>query len=228
VGSKLFVSHYASGMLRVFVLCLATLGLPAVAEELRGSVRVVDGDTIEVGRDKVRLFGIDAVEKDQTCQGADGRDFACGRHVTDWLRNFVGTREAVCDVRDRDRYGRFVAVCRVGGDDLGGVLVSAGLTTAYRRYSRDYVAQETAARAAGLGFWAGEFQAPARYRQERIVGHEAPGACRIKGNISKNGRIYHMPGEGSYARTGIRPEKGERWFCSEADALAAGWRRAGG
>ena len=53
--------------------------------------------------------------------------------------------------------------------------------------------------------------------------------CNIKGNISHNSgrRIYHMPGDRDYARTRISPSRGERWFCSEAEARAAGWRRAG-
>lgn len=52
--------------------------------------------------------------------------------------------------------------------------------------------------------------------------------CRIKGNISDRGRIYHLPGSDSYDRTKIDTSRGERWFCSEAEARAAGWRRTGG
>jgi len=54
-------------------------------------------------------------------------------------------------------------------------------------------------------------------------------SCRIKGNISINSRerIYHVPGQLYYEETRISPQYGERWFCSEADARAAGWRRAG-
>ncbi|WP_160011709.1 hypothetical protein [Rhizobium sp. 18055] len=54
-------------------------------------------------------------------------------------------------------------------------------------------------------------------------------ACDIKGNISINSaaRIYHVRGQEDYDATIIRPEYGERWFCSEADARAAGWRKAG-
>ncbi|HWJ89348.1 MAG TPA: hypothetical protein VNS12_14875 [Pelagibacterium sp.] len=53
--------------------------------------------------------------------------------------------------------------------------------------------------------------------------------CTIKGNISigSGERIYHVPGQRYYGDTIIRPEFGERWFCSEADAQAAGWRRSG-
>ena len=55
------------------------------------------------------------------------------------------------------------------------------------------------------------------------------GACRIKGNISHNSgrRIYHVPGDRDYERTRISQSRGERYFCTEAEARAAGWRRAG-
>ena len=65
-------------------------------------------------------------------------------------------------------------------------------------------------------------------RGKRIVANDnAVGQCRIKGNISRSGeRIYHIPGGQYYDRTKINPSKSERWFCSEAEAIAAGWRRS--
>ncbi|MFO0997127.1 MAG: hypothetical protein U1F33_10630 [Alphaproteobacteria bacterium] len=52
-------------------------------------------------------------------------------------------------------------------------------------------------------------------------------ACRIKGNISESGeRIYHVPGGAFYDKTAISPARGERWFCTESEARAAGWRRS--
>ena len=60
------------------------------------------------------------------------------------------------------------------------------------------------------------------------VAEDAPAQdCSIKGNVSRSGeRIYHVPGGRFYDRTKINESAGERWFCSEEDALAAGWRRA--
>ena len=53
------------------------------------------------------------------------------------------------------------------------------------------------------------------------------GDCRIKGNISWSGeRIYHLPGGEFYNVTRINAARGERWFCTEAEARAAGWRRS--
>lgn len=212
------------------VASIAVLPVAAPAFELRGKVRVVDGDTIAVGREKVRLLGIDAVEKGQTCRAAKGGSYPCGVYVTDWLRARAEGQQAVCDVQERDRYGRHVALCRIDGADIASELVEAGLATAYRRYSTLYVPAEERARARGLGFWSGSFEMPSSYRKGRVKGAVPPGDCAIKGNISKNGRIYHMPGARSYARTGIDISKGERWFCSETEARAAGWRasRSGG
>jgi hypothetical protein len=63
-------------------------------------------------------------------------------------------------------------------------------------------------------------------RQSAAPAAPAPGGCAIKGNISGSGRIYHLPGQENYDATGINEARGERWFCSEAEAQAAGWRRA--
>jgi hypothetical protein len=52
--------------------------------------------------------------------------------------------------------------------------------------------------------------------------------CNIKGNISWNNKnkLYHLPGMKDYKITKISPEKGERWFCTESDAIASGWQKA--
>ena len=79
---------------------------------------------------------------------------------------------------------------------------------------------------AGAGLWAGTFDPPWEWRAA-IVAETAPDDCVIKGNISRSGeRIYHLPFQDHYDRTRISEEAGERWFCSEAEALAAGWRRS--
>lgn len=60
----------------------------------------------------------------------------------------------------------------------------------------------------------------------RAAAGSPPAGCAIKGNISANGKIFHVPGGAAYDRTQIDPSNGERWFCSEAEAQAAGWRKA--
>ena len=211
------------------------------AVDLSGPARVIDGDTLDVDGTRVRLHGVDAPEAAQSCFTADA-GWPCGRRATQALATLLQEGVVACAERDRDRYGRVVAVCRRDGLDVNGWLVAQGWAVAYRRYSHAYVEQEAAARAAGRGVWSGEFVMPWDWRRGRRVVQVAPerppatgtvarerGRCDIKGNVSYNGdrRLYHMPGDRDYAGTRISPGRGERWFCSEAEARAAGWRRAG-
>jgi len=193
--------------------------------------KVIDGDTIVIAGANIRLYGIDAPESAQVCQ-ANGKSHQCGTSATLALSKRIGGRSVSCTERDRDRYGRIVAVCHAGGEDLNGWLVSEGLAIAYRHYSTDYIVHEQAAREAGRGLWRGEFVEPWQWRKgKRMAGEKAadaaPGACLIKGNISRKGkRIYRLPDGRSYAATKIDEGKGERWFCSEQEATDAGWRRS--
>ncbi len=107
-------------------------------------------------------------------------------------------------------------------------LVRGGVAEAARKYSLDYVDAEKAAWFEGLGIWRGRVQSPADFRAgvDAVAQRPAQADCTIKGNISENGYIYHMPGQLYYAATKISRLRGERWFCTEAEAQAAGWRRA--
>ena len=217
-------------MLRIcswFALVCA-LALPVAAQDITGTLRVVDGDTIDVGATRIRLHGIDAPERAQPCTTLAGQNWACGDWVTRQVTDLYQGTQARCQPLDKDRYGRIVARCFVAERDIGREMVAQGLAYAYRKYSNDYDLEEKAAFVADRGIHGFTLQSPARYRLTRIKGRDAPDAgCVIKGNISAKGaRIYHMPGQKFYDRTGIRPEQGERWFCSEAQARASGWRAA--
>lgn len=221
-------------MLRICSLLVLAMAapMPAAAEMFSGPVRVIDGDTFDVGPRRVRLYGIDAPELGQVCTNPDGAGWDCGTWVAEALRARIDGRTARCEALDTDRHGRTVARCALGGEDLGRSLVQEGLAFAYRRYSMDYDLDEKGAAVAGRGLHAHRFVRPEDHRRsaraERAPNVDtAPKGCAIKGNIGNGGRrIYHLPGQEDYARTVIRPERGERWFCSEAEARAAGWRRA--
>ena len=216
-----------------------TQSAAAQGRVLSGPARVVDGDTLAIASERIRLHGIDAPESAQSCL-AGGARWRCGERAERGLRERIGGRAVACEETDVDRYGRIVAVCRAGGEDLNAWMVERGFALAYRRYSRDYVDEEAAAKRAARGLWRGDFVAPWDWRQgERLAGNatqrvqdsggssSGSGNCRIKGNVSRSGeRIYHVPGAQHYERTRISTSKGERWFCSEAQARAAGWRRA--
>jgi hypothetical protein len=169
-----------------------------------------------------------------------------GRVVTvfdgdqDWFENASRAletkilRKAVrVEVTDTDRFGRRVGKVWLGERDINREMIAEGHAWAFRQYLRDesLMEDEAAAREAAIGLWSlPDPIAPWRWRRQQEREGERPTAsqtCRIKGNISSSGkRIYHVPGQRYYDRTRISTGKGERWFCSEAEAREAGWRRS--
>ena len=221
-------------MLRTLMIA-AALALITSASAIAvpsGIARVIDGDTIDISGQRIRLHGIDTPEAKQTCQ-REGVTWLCGAEATKTLRELINGSKVSCTERDKDRYGRIVAVCRAGGVNLNAAMVQSGMALAYRKYSDDYIGEEASAKAAGRGLWTGQFVRPWDWRRgKRLASETAANAnaegCQIKGNIgSKGDRIYHMPGGYWYDRTVITASKRERWFCSEEEARGAGWRRAG-
>ncbi len=212
------------------ILIVFAVGISVQAEPISGIVSVVDGDTLEIHGTRIRLHGIDAPESGQSCRTADDKSWRCGQQAALALSDLLGRKPIICAERDRDRYGRMVAVCRLDDTDINRWMVKEGHAMAYRRYSMEYVAAEDAARAAAIGLWQGAFVSPWDWRRgERLQvaqqSASSDGDCLIKGNISRSGeRIYHVPGGAFYKRTKINESKGERWFCTESEARAAGWR----
>lgn len=223
------------GVMKVlFALLLMTSA--AFTEPIVGRASVVDGDTIEIHGERIRFNGIDAPESNQLCRNAKDKNYRCGKVAADALAGFLAkSRPTKCEYVERDRYGRFVGDCyRADGQSVASWLVRQGHAMDWPRYSDGaYSAEQAAAELDRTGMWAGQFQPPWEWRTEQNsnVNTTAPaaasGACAIKGNISRKGeRIYHVPGQKYYHKTSISEGKGERWFCSEDEARAAGWRRS--
>lgn len=141
---------------------MATAG--ASAQSIVGEPAVTDGDTLIMQGQRVRLWGIDAPETQQSCMGSSGR-FQCGAEATRYLQALIaGKGPATCAIKTVDRYKRLVAICQVQGRDLGAEMVRAGWALAFIRYSNDYVGIEADARQARRGMWAGSFEAPWDWR----------------------------------------------------------------
>ncbi len=206
-------------------------------EVISGPARVIDGDTIDIRGRRIRLEGIDAPESAQTCPGryAGGilGNWSCGKAATAALIKLIGNRSVTCQSQETDKYDRLIATCFAGGRDVNAEMVRCGHAWAFVKYSRTYVALEAQAKAQKLGVWASLRTAePAwNYRKHRWAKAKqvAPTGCAIKGNISRGGeRIYHAPWSPWYDKVRISTAKGERWFCDEQEAIAAGWRSAVG
>src|SRR5512134_2473786 len=119
-------------MFRIVVAAflLAALARPSSAD-VTGPAKVIDGDTIVVAGERIRLQGIDAPELQQTCT-AYGQPWACGRTSAEWLRERLNGRQVECVGHARDRYQRLLAVCYVGGDSINERLVREGWALDYR------------------------------------------------------------------------------------------------
>lgn len=197
-----------------------------IAQVVSGTPRVIDGDTLDFGSKIVRLHGIDAAESGQRCVGSDHQFTRPGDLAEARLSELVSAG-VICQGSSTDDYGRLIAVCSTSSaPDINSLLVAEGLAWAFTKYSSDYVRLEVQAKKTGLGIWSMRCQFPWEFRQKRwnIAIQKAPRGCPIKGNISGNGKIYHTPWSRHYTVTKVSVERGERWFCSEGEALKAGWR----
>ncbi len=94
----------------------------AAQEILAGRASVLDGDTIEIRGERIRLFGIEAPESGQTCLDAKGQSYRCGQKAALVLDARIGEGVVTCERKDTDRYGHMVALCRVFGEDLGPII----------------------------------------------------------------------------------------------------------
>ena len=217
--------------------------------------RVIDGDTIELsdGR-KVRYIGIDTPEtvdprRPVGCFGKEAseknRELVLNKPV-----------ELEKDISETDKYQRllrYVYVELEGKETMvNQYLVETGFATSDTfppdvKYQEKFRQAETEARNKNLGLWGscrlnssspvsvtspvvkGVTSLPALIAPVPTVGQTtsvSETGCLIKGNISSTGKIYHLPGCGSYDKTVIDESSGEHWFCSEEEAQKAGWRKA--
>lgn len=201
----------------------------SLVRPIEGVAQVLDGDTIQLGTLRVRLFGLDAFEAEQMCTTLAGESYGCGGRATRALVDKIDGKAVSCMPRGNDAYNRQLAICRVGATDLSAWMIREGHGLAYTKYALDYLSDEKAAKQAMSGAWSGSFELPWEYRLTRPSGAAeaqrtalAPSAqCRIKGNVNKRGeRVYHLPVDPAYGRT-----KAENWFCSASEAEKAGFAR---
>lgn len=137
---------------------------PALA--IQGQATVIDGDTIEIHGERVRLDGIDAPESWQLCYAPVA--YRCGQEAAFALADYIGRRTVSCVHASTDRYGRVVARCSVAGQDIAGWLVANGHALDWPRYSKGrYAGIQEKARQARRGIWRGRFQLPWERRRDK-------------------------------------------------------------
>ena len=136
----------------------------ASAPALQGAASVIDGDTIEIRGERIRLDAIDAPESSQLCLDAAVKRYRCGQKSAFALADMIGRSVVSCEPKGRDRYKRTIAVCFKSDTNLHAWMVAQGWAVAYRKYGIDYIAQEDEARFARRGIWVGSFDMPWDWR----------------------------------------------------------------
>ena len=210
---------------------------------------VTDGDTIRIDYDgtntPLRIIGIDTPET------VDGRTTVqCfGQEASNYLKSKLTGKKVSIESdptqSDRDKYNRLLRYVYLDGKDIGLDIITNGYGHEYTYnvpYNKQaqYKTAESTAEQNNLGLWAptacnnvtspSSTPSPTATEPAPVTTAPAPVQttnCNIKGNISNKGeKIYHVPGQQYYDVTKITESKGERYFCSEAEAQAAGWRRS--
>jgi endonuclease YncB( thermonuclease family) len=157
-------------LLGAAAVALALSGGGALAD-LAGPPRIVDGDTLQVAGQRVRLFGVDAPELDQVCQRA-GHDYHCGKIARAALWELIGGLDVSCEPERAApaRDGVVLATCSAGGVSLNEAMVRSGWAVADPQSADRYVALQADAEQARRGLWRGTFEPPWQWRQAPAAG----------------------------------------------------------
>ena len=149
-------------LMAIVALQVAT---PVIAGQVAGQASVIDGDTIEIRSQRIRISGVDAPETGQVCYSSSGRQWRCGQRAALMLADHLGAAPVSCRTGGQDRYGRWLARCTAHGQDLGEWLVRNGWAVPYFDHNHAYAEAQRAARASRSGLWAGQFILPKDWRK---------------------------------------------------------------
>ena len=151
-------------LILIFFCCFVLSASVQSQKLIQGKAKVIDGDTIHIGSNKIRLHGIDAPEQKQTCNFEDN-EWNCGQEATLFLTNLINKKLVSCGVNDIDQYKRLVAVCFIENVNINKFMIISGWAIAYRYYSKDFIKDEEIAKKNKVGIWRGTFEEPYIYRK---------------------------------------------------------------
>ena len=132
---------------------------------------VTDGDTIKIGKENIRLFGIDAPEIKQICRNKNNKPYACGEISKHYLALLLikQNQNIYCYYSERDRYNRIIGECFLGAIsafNINANMVFTGQAVAYLKYSKKYLIDQNHAKDSKWGLWAGTFEMPEEWRKK--------------------------------------------------------------
>ena len=206
---------------------------PFLSKPVEGRATVVAGDVIRIGATTVRLAGIEAPDFNQKCVGANKKPWACGEAARSAAERIVKAKTVRCEISGTDEAGRSLGTCLTvnagSSQNVAEELVRAGAVFADGGLFSGLSGIEADARSKKVGMWKGEAERPSEYRAKLwdTAAKASPDGCPIKGQIAGDAKTYVLPWQPDYGNVKVRTTKGERWFCSESEALANGWKVAG-
>ena len=200
-------------------------------DPITGRAWATGGDTLRIGRQTVRLEGIEAPELDQLCARSNNRRWRCGEAAQAALSRLVAGRQVRCETAGKGGEGIMRATCTAGRTNIAAALVEGGHVLADGGLMATYRSELATAQKAKVGLWGGPGtpERPAEWRARLWAEAQAaaPKGCPIKGKVAgRRGdtvKTYHLPWSPTYMKLRVVSARGERWFCSEAEAQAAGF-----
>jgi endonuclease YncB( thermonuclease family) len=211
---------------------LDRLPLIGAGEPLRGTAYAEGADRLRIADTLVRLGGIEAPEAAQQCDRS-GKAWRCGAAAESALARLVNGRRLSCTLSGSDDAGRPLGRCTIGtrgvAKDVAAELVRQGHVFAEGGLLPRYASEEREARVAKAGLWSGDAERPADWRAKvwEDAKGRSPEGCPIKGQVTGSARLYVLPWSPEYERARVQKTRGERWFCSEQEAVAAGFKARG-
>lgn len=140
---------------------------PNMLPSIYGSVKVLNGDTLQLNNKLVRLYAIDAPESNQLCADKFGSSYHCGAKSARWLKKWLGDNTIECKVVEQNEEGQIVGICNYGPYDIAAALVNAGWAVSYDKYATIYKPYEIQAQNNKRGLWQGRFYMPWDWRAQQ-------------------------------------------------------------
>lgn len=134
-----------------------------ITSSLVSPVKVVDGDSLEIGTHRIRLMGIDAPEYHQHCKNKQGKNYPCGQKSLEYLQKIIANKQVKCIVHNQDKYHRDLCTCYVDGKDLNAEMVRSGHAITYME--SNYATEQLEAKTGKHGIWNGKFMHPRLFRR---------------------------------------------------------------
>ena len=215
-------------------------------------ISVVDGDTVKINYEgqetSVRLIGVNTPETVDPRKSVECFGEEASKYLKELLEGKKVTIEADSTQSDRDKYNRLLRYVYLDGKDINLDIMTNGYGYEYTyeipyKKQADYKKAQQVAEDEKKGLWAdgvcetsttastssseSQTQTTPAAAQQTTPQASTPTDCNIKGNISSSGeKIYHVPGQKYYDSTRVDTSAGERMFCSEQEAVDAGWRKS--